>query len=188
MQAGKIRTFIAIDLPENVKQYLAAVSKELDRQMPNRAVRWVRPELMHLTLRFLGDTAVSQIPDIKVALQTRLSESPFSLKLSQLGAFPNKNKPRVIWVGLGGDMRQLREVQAQVENALSQLDWPPDRLPFKPHLSLGRVKQPQLFKDKKWGGRIEPLSFEVTAVHLVKSELTPKGPNYTILESCQLRA
>ncbi|MEM7331941.1 MAG: RNA 2',3'-cyclic phosphodiesterase [Chloroflexota bacterium] len=186
MQEKKIRTFIAIDLPEEVKHYLEAVSKELDQQMPKRAVRWVKPELMHLTLRFLGDTTVSQLPSISKALSAHLTEKSFSLKLSQLGAFPNKNKPRVIWVGLGGEMKRLQQTQAQVETALTDLDWPPDRLPFKPHLTLGRVKQTELFKGKTWGGHVEPLAFDVTAVHLMQSELTSKGPNYSILESVGL--
>lgn len=187
MQPKTIRTFIAIDLPDEVKAYLTAVSKELSRQLPKGAVRWVKPEQMHLTLRFLGDTAVSQLNLLYDTLDTNLAEAkPFTLKLSQLGAFPNKERPRVIWVGIGGEMKALNLTQSQVVQAVTSLNFPPDKLKFKPHLTLGRVKNLDGFKNKKWGGRVESLAFGVTAVHLIQSELNQSGPIYKTLHSINL--
>lgn len=166
---------------------MAAIGGDLKRQLPSRAVRWVKPANMHLTLRFLGETAESQIDPIAHGLQTALANvSSFSLVLSQLGAFPNKNRPRVIWVGVGGELKRLHAVQASVESALAQLGWLPDRLPFKPHLTIGRVKKGNQFKGVKWGGRVEQLPILVTAVHLIKSDQQPTGPIYTKLHTIKL--
>lgn len=183
----KIRTFIAIELPETVRDYLYAVGLAVGQQLPANSVRWVKPEQMHLTLRFLGDTAVSQISPLTQALQTELAnQAGFSLKLSQLGAFPNRERPRVIWVGVGGEMVRLRAVQDGVETAVSQIGLPPDKRKFKPHLTIGRVKQHDKVKGKKWGGRVESLGFEVTAVSLIQSTLTPKGSLYKTLAEIEL--
>lgn len=187
MREETFRTFVAIELPDRLRDYLSAVGRELGRQLPNNSVRWVKPEQMHLTLRFFGDTALTQVDPLAEALRGALAgQTAFSLKLSQIGAFPNRKRPRVIWVGIGGALAQLRQVHHGVESAAATLGFGPDRRKFNPHLTLGRVKQVEKVKDKKWGGRIEPISFEVTAVHLIKSDLTPHGPRYRTLHTFQL--
>ena len=92
-----IRLFIAIDLPEKVKDVLMETAVALSRNVPNRAVRWVTREQMHLTLRFLGDTAVSQLPDLQQELAELVARhQQFQLRLRGVGAFPNQKRPRVV--------------------------------------------------------------------------------------------
>lgn len=183
-----IRTFIAIELPEALRDYLSAVGLELGRQLPNKSVRWVKPAQMHLTLRFLGDTLASQMEPLVNTLRDSLTaQTAFTLKLGQLGAFPSRKRPRVIWVGVRGDLSRLRQVHQGVETAVSSLGFAPNRRSFNPHLTLGRVKQFEKIKNRRWGGRIEPLPFGVTAIHLIQSELTPHGPRYTTLRAFELK-
>jgi RNA 2',3'-cyclic 3'-phosphodiesterase len=181
-----IRAFIAIELPATVRDYLEAVTADLAAQIKTGTVRWVTPERMHLTLRFLGDTAVAQLPMIYEALdRVAGQQQPFQLQLTQLGAFPNQKRPRVIWVGLEGETAVLTALKPQLDEALLPLGWPPEEKPFRPHLTLGRVKDSRVGQQIKWQSRIGQLAVPVTAVHLIESQLHPDGPRYTIRHSSQ---
>lgn len=187
MTTEKLRAFIAVHLPEEVRTALEHVNEALAQQVPRKSVRWVTPERMHLTMRFLGDTAVSNLPTITAALdQATQGQSAFTLTLGQLGCFPNRRRPRVIWVGLDGNLAPLWELKRQVDAALQPLGWEPETRPFRAHLTLGRVKDSRLLADLDWGAAVEELPVPVTAVHLVQSELRSSGPIYTVLHSSQL--
>ncbi len=182
MREEKRRLFIALECPDDVRQVLTGAVSVLDGQMPKGAVRWVRPEQMHLTLFFLGDTAVSQITAVQQVMDNAAAQCmPFSLTLSELGAFPNKRQPRVIWVGLAGTdaaMSQLAQLQAGIANGVAALGWPQEKRPFRPHLTLGRVKDKRLLKGVNWGAEVKRVVWPVTAVTLIQSTLTPHGPIY----------
>ncbi len=183
----KIRLFIAIDLPEMVKDALLGAVAQMGRQLPNRAVRWVKPEQMHLTLRFLGDTAVTQLPDLQNQLTQLTTQYPsFRLHLNGVGAFPNRKRPRVVWVGLGGDVAQLQTMQAELEERMVALGWSREKRPFSPHVTLGRVKDARQVQALDWGVDLARLDFAVTAVQLVQSELRPSGAVYTVRHLAQL--
>ena len=120
MVEKQIRMFIAIPLPTEVRAVLEQVSAALDQPLPPRAVRWVKPDLMHVTLRFLGDTAVSLIPTIITGLDRICAQQQaFYLVVGGLGCFPNRKRPRVIWTGLQGDLAQVRALAVAVETAVS---------------------------------------------------------------------
>ena len=183
----KIRLFIAIDLPEAVKMALLEIIAQMGRQLPDRALRWVKPEQMHLTLRFLGDTAVSQLPDLQNQLtQLTTQYPPFRLHLNGVGAFPNRKRPRVVWVGLGGDVAQLQTMQAALEDRMVALGWSREKRPFSPHVTLGRVKDARQVQALDWGVDLAKMDFVVTAVQLVQSELRPSGAVYTVRHLAQL--
>ena len=182
----KIRAFIAIELPEDVKRHLAAVIQVLAEQIPP-AVRWVTPERMHLTVRFLGDTAVNRLPALVKALDTAVSrQTPFTLYLDQLGCFPNKKRPRVIWAGLSDSEKALPGFKQAVDACLSPLGWEPEGRPFQPHLTLGRVKDGRKVASVSWGTPLERLAAPVAAVHLIESQLTSGGPIYTVRHMSRL--
>lgn len=183
-----IRAFIAVALPEEVRQTLAGIAQELDALLPARAVRWVKPEALHLTLRFLGDTAVDQLPAISQAMdEATAGRAPFGLALDRLGCFPNRRRPRVIWVGLSGDAAALRQLKESLDRGLAPLGWPAEEKAFKPHLTLGRVKSsPQAVAELPWGSPAVPLPLPVAALHLIQSELRPAGPVYTIRHTSHL--
>ena len=103
-----IRAFVAVDLPEEARAALGEVGAALAGWVARGAVKWVRPELMHLTLRFLGDTPFDRRPAVQAALDAvAAAHVPFDLHLTGVGCFPNPRRPRVVWVGLGGDEAAL---------------------------------------------------------------------------------
>jgi RNA 2',3'-cyclic 3'-phosphodiesterase len=182
-----IRAFIAIELPAEVKRLLSATGRELAASTGSTAVRWVKAEAMHLTLRFLGDTAVDELPEISAALDALAAgRRPFDLKLGQLGCFPNPRRPRTIWAGVTGAIEELQALKADLDALLAPLGRPPETKPFQPHLTLGRVKDERAGIELPWGTPLEPLLLPVAAVHLVESRLRPAGPVYTVRHSSVL--
>src|SRR4051812_28775111 len=141
-----VRTFIAVELPAQVHALLTTVQQELRDMMGGAAgaIRWARPEGIHLTLQFLGDVPSDSIPEIERALRNACAyATPFSLQVGGLGAFPNARRPRVIWVGLTGDtqaMAALNALQQAVTEQMATLGFKSDNS-FKPHLTLGRVRE-----------------------------------------------
>jgi 2'-5' RNA ligase len=144
-------------------------------------MRWVKPEQMHLTLRFLGDTAVSQLPDLQNQLSQLTSQhSFFRLHLNGMGAFPNRRRPRVVWAGLDGDLTKLEKMQTELEDRIAALGWSREKRPFSPHVTLGRVKDARQVQALNWDVDLAKMEFGVTAVRLVQSELRPSGAVYTV--------
>ncbi len=184
MQPQLIRTFIAIHLPAEITAVLTQIISTLKAQTPTRAVRWVKPENIHLTLSFLGDTAVSKLPNIATTLDQIAGKiSPFRLHLDQLGCFPNRRVPRIIWVGLEGAMAQLKSLKRQIDEHLIPLGWQPEKRPYNPHLTLGRAKESRHLKNMHWNMEIEKVAFNVTAVHHIQSQLLPQGVVYTTIHT-----
>ncbi|MCA9932045.1 MAG: RNA 2',3'-cyclic phosphodiesterase, partial [Anaerolineales bacterium] len=160
-----IRTFIAVDLPAAARAAWGGVAQQLAAQLPSTAVRWVKPERMHLTLRFLGDTAVSQLPMLADGLDQMAQQfAPFSLRLSHLGCFPNERRPHVVWVGLQGDTEALAALKKGVDAALVPLGWEAETRPFQAHLTVGRVKDARQLAGVQWGMAVEEVEVPVTAV------------------------
>lgn len=186
-----IRAFIAIELTDEAKRTITTVSGQMSTTMPSGAVRWVKPNALHVTLRFLGDTDERLVPEIGRALDVAAGPLPaFTLRLGQLGAFPNARRPRVIWIGLdpvapatGGTLTDLKTA---VDAAVAPFGWPPETKPFTAHLTLGRVRDERRPVEVAWDTPIAPIIFPVTAIHLIESELRPEGPRYTLRHSAAL--
>ncbi|GLI35639.1 RNA 2',3'-cyclic phosphodiesterase [Desulforhabdus amnigena] len=179
-----IRTFIAFDLPVNVQESLQRLQSELKKTEAH--VSWVKPERIHLTLKFLGDVSPEQIPAIQSALEViAASTRSFRLKVAGCGAFPTIKQMRVVWVGIRGDEAPLKELQGQVEQAMVPLGFKAEDRPFKAHLTLGRVKGRQRLRSLQDAlmtyHAFEAEDFDVTELVLYKSELRPEGARYTPL-------
>jgi len=179
-----IRSFIAIDLSDPARRRIETLIQELRKS--DAQVGWVRTEGIHLTLKFLGNVAPESIEEIKSALARIASQiAPIRIEPAGCGAFPTIKWPRVIWVGLGGQIGPLAELVRRVETALVPLGFEPEGRPFKPHLTLGRVKGRQrlqalqeiLLAHSDFAA--EP--FDAAEVVLYKSELRPDGARYTPL-------
>ncbi len=184
-----IRAFIAVDLPPTVKAALSDVAATLGGRVPRGAVRWVRPEQMHLTLRFLGDTPADRLPALAAALDTLAAgHAPFALHLTGVGCFPNARRPRVVWVGLGGEEAKLLALVTALEAALRPLGWPPEDKPFRAHLTLGRVKDERAAQGIDWSADVPALTVPVAAMHLIESQLRPEGSVYTVRHTSTLAA
>jgi len=135
-----IRTFVAVPVPLEVTRPLAAFAGKVGPEAGR--IRWVDPESMHLTLFFLGDVVEDRVPIIEEALERAAAGvRPFTARLDELGAFPDLERPRVIWVGISEGAQQLGELKEAVDGVLEPLGFEPDRRPFHPHLTLGRVKK-----------------------------------------------
>lgn len=177
-----IRTFIALHLPTAVEQTLLDTIGQHRPRFPTGSVRWVRPEQLHLTLRFLGETAVSHLPALQQGLDhIATHHAPLSLRLSDLGCFPTCQRPRVFWVGLEGELERLHALQQEIEGLVNQLGWAREKRPFSPHLTLGRIKDARQLQGATWRGA--PASgdkqMQLTEVALVESQLRPGGAVYT---------
>jgi 2'-5' RNA ligase len=185
-----IRAFIALELTSELRERLEDLQRELKKSGAD--VRWTRPQSIHLTLKFLGDIAPEKVEEISRTLEAVAGESaPFTLRPESCGAFPSIKKMRVVWAGLAGESEPLLELQKRVETAVAALGFEPEDRPFKPHLTLGRVKGRKGQRELRdalvanQGFRAE--AFDVTEVVLYKSELRPEGARYTALFRAPLR-
>jgi RNA 2',3'-cyclic 3'-phosphodiesterase len=185
-----IRSFLAIDFSEKEKEILSGYVKALRPVAPK--VKWASPQQMHLTLKFFGDLSEETIKKISAALPAVTSDiDPFSLTLKGIGAFPNRYRPRVLWVGLGGETESLKGLQRKTEEALLPLGIPKEDRPFQPHLTLGRIKTQELNEPlsqrlAQWP-EMETESFPIESLILYRSDLKPTGPIYTKLDRFPLR-
>lgn len=179
-----IRAFIAVYLTDEVKNALGEIARSLSQRLPSGGVRWVRPEQMHLTLRFLGDTTTDRLPVIQTALDDVAGRcTPFVMHLDGIGCFPSLRRPRVVWVGLGGEVERLAALKAVLDASLTPLGWPPEDKPFRAHMTLGRVKDEHAAQQIDWSLTVPPLAVPIAAIHLIESILYPHGPNYTTRHS-----
>jgi 2'-5' RNA ligase len=188
-----VRSFIAIQLPADVRAELTSLEDKLKaRRHP--FVKWVDPESMHLTLKFLGSVAVDSIPQIVEAMSgVAQSHSTFKLQVIGTGAFPNWQRPQVVWVGVGGESDKLNALHRELESALSPMGFTPESRSFSAHLTLGRLRDRVTTDDRRrfaeFAQKIRfetSLSFEVSAIRLMKSQLTPTGPIYSELAMVKL--
>ena len=182
MISETFRAFIAIDLPESVKSFLSDVQETLKSY--GFRVKWVRPQNIHLTLKFLGDTATAHTDKISEAMALATRNFPIvPLKAKGIGVFPNARRPRVIWAGLNGQLETLANLQQTLDAHLADLGFARDTRAFKSHLTLGRVKG-KIASDRMKAAidklkELESESFEASQIILFKSELRPTGAVYT---------
>ena len=195
MTEPQIRAFIAIDLPPTIKQSLAATIEQLRATLPGREYGWVRPEGIHLTLKFLGNVDESHAPTIAEAVGAAVEGiAPFDLRLDATGTFPPGRRPGVVWAGLSGDLDALSAIQAPIESAMAGLGFAPERRDFRPHLTLARIRS--RLADGKVRALAEELgtvahgveeAFTVDEVRLIRSELRPDGARYTTIGTAKLK-
>lgn len=179
-----VRAFIAIPLPDTVREQMAALQGRLKRY--GFRIRWVRSENIHLTLRFLGDLDGCRLTDAQNAMTRALARGPaLQLAVRGLGTFPGIRKPRVVWCGLAGETDRLADMHGRLGSELAGCGFPAETRPFRAHLTLGRVKAAipaaRLVTAIREQGGFESDRFPVKTVHLYKSVLRPEGPLYTSL-------
>jgi 2'-5' RNA ligase len=181
----KIRTFLAIDLPGEVRGDLAAIQTRLKSAL--EGVRWTRPEGIHLTLKFFGDIdrdAIGSIADI-VEKKTETFKR-LSLKIGRLGAFPTVNRARVLWIGVEGEIEKLASLQGGMDEGFEVLGFEKETRSFKPHLTLGRARSSrgmitglrEVMESVRYD---DPNPFSAEGLSLFKSDLGPGGAVYTKL-------
>ena len=190
----ELRLFVAIELPPEWIEALASLQEQLRWPLEDAAgqrLRWVRPEAIHLTLKFLGEVAASRRERIERALATAVATPPgMSLRLGAVGAFSDRRGPRVVWVAIEGETAPLAELAARVEGVLATLGFPREGRPFAPHLTLARVSEGVDAARREAIERAirsatapnEP-AFRVDCVSLMLSRLGPRGATYERLRA-----
>ena len=184
-----VRAFIAAQINDELRGSLSGVIDELKKSDPY--VKWVKPENLHVTLKFLGEVGIDKIDAITIEMQNTVTkEKPFSLSVSGIGVLPNPRYPRVVYSNLADDGRKLKNLSNRLDEAMTRLGFKPEERDFLPHLTIGRVKS---FKaksllimkirefHKKEIGRLD-----VGSVHLIKSELKLTGAIYTEMAKAAL--
>jgi 2'-5' RNA ligase len=154
-------------------------------------VKWVGTEGIHLTLKFLGNIDEAEVPALTKALSEAVrGVAPFSLQLGDPGAFPGNQAPRVVWVGVGGEIELLRALHNNIDLVLTPLGFPPEKRAFSPHLTLGRVREEASPGERRRLGENiaslkteAKLSFKVESLSLMRSKLTREGALYSRLAS-----
>jgi 2'-5' RNA ligase len=190
----QVRTFIAIELDETIRIALADLQERLKAKVPRDSVRWVKPEGIHLTLKFLGNVPANRIEEVeRVLTRSCAGFSAFSFSVGGLGCFPNPRRPRVVWVGVQEESETLKRLQKAIEEGMERLGFPPEGRRFHAHLTLGRTQRRASSGDvRRLGQLVEETNIgelgqmEARAVSLMKSDLKPMGAVYTQLAAVEL--
>lgn len=188
-----VRLFVACEVPDDVKQSIGGVIDEL-RARSGTAVRWIRPEGVHVTLKFLGEVPVKKLPAIKLAVQEAVvGHSPFELEFSNIGTFGGREGLRIMWVGIAGDVLRLEALVRTVNAALAVVGFEPERRPFRPHLTLGRVRDEiptrQRAQIEVDVGKMDVpgTGWRTSQVSLMRSKITAQGASYEVIATFPLR-
>ncbi|MFH0798605.1 MAG: RNA 2',3'-cyclic phosphodiesterase [Pseudomonadota bacterium] len=187
----KLRSFLAFDINDEMRAELASIIALLSPKA--KGVRWVKPELMHCTLRFFGDVEEDMlVGNLSEVIEREIRhQTPIHLTGRGVGAFPNWRYPRVLWAGLAGETEAMMSLHAKLAAAFEEFDLPKDRREFRLHLTLGRMKSAprdsgplmqlvEKLADREFG------ELDIRTLTLYKSVLTKEGPIYTGLKTFNL--
>lgn len=184
-----IRTFVAVLLDEDLRHKIARVQAGVRKLAPD--MRWVNPDCFHITLKFLGDVAEDDLPDVAAAVgDAAVQIKPYILAVSGLGVFPNIRRPRTLWIGISDGAEQITELAQSIDKALSKAGNKGDEKPFHPHIALSRARERGA--PRELAAAIEKTNADgigrqmVDKVAVMGSELTSTGPVYTVLHSLPL--
>lgn len=189
---GRERLFVAIKVSPGLVAGLTGLQRDLDRRLPCRAVRWTPPEQLHLTLLFFGQVGGDRIPELIARLERAvLGSRAFSLELRNVGAFPNERQPRIVWVGVGGELPELNSLQKRVALAGEPDVERPEERAYHPHLTLGRVGHDprEVRATARLFAETAPVrlgSWSAESLVLIRSRLHPAGSTYTDLAGFSL--
>ena len=184
-----IRTFVALLISEDLKRNILRVQEEVKKLAPD--VKWVAPENLHVTLKFLGSVPEDVLPRVFAAVEEAVGGRPaFELSVVGLGAFPNPAKARVVWVGIQEGRDELIELARNVDWKLARLGFAREEKEFKAHITIGRARMGKFVKGL--AGAIESAGArdlgrqQVVSVTVMQSDLQPTGPTYTPLKVAEL--
>jgi len=179
-----VRTFVAVEMPPEVRRFLGECQDRLRRAGGD--VRWVRPELIHLTLVFLGEVPMDSLGDLEAAVRESVAPfGPLTLRVQGAGRFPPRGAPRVVWIGVEESTGGLLDLQKALAGATAALAEKVEDRAYQAHLTLGRVKSGK--NARQLGEAVDAMAghagpaLEAREVTIFKSELSPRGPTYTPL-------
>jgi RNA 2',3'-cyclic 3'-phosphodiesterase len=179
-----VRLFVALEIPSSVRENLAAAIQEMRSMAPQP--KWVRPENLHITLKFLGKTPPEKFDALRAALSGVRSPQPVELRFHGVGFFPNDKRPRVFWVGMTSSPN-LAPLALAIDQATAALGFPPETRPFTPHLTLARFDPPGISPALRAAAERNATdkfgTLNTASFHLIHSKLKTTGAEYTTLQS-----
>jgi 2'-5' RNA ligase len=190
------RCFIAVVPDDSVIEECIRLRDRLDRKISSGFVRWCSRQQLHLTLKFFGNVEIDKIEDLKSQFANICGQfNTFDLSVENIGAFPDINFPRVIWLGVKGEIDKLMKMQATLDSGLSEFGDNKEDREFKPHLTLARIKNAPPREQRKIGESLKEIcgkigsigSWKVKSVVLMQSILDPAGAVYQVLEKVELK-
>lgn len=181
------RAFLAIEIPAEIREGIRDIQGRL-KALKLKGIRWTSPEGIHLTLKFLGNISKTDILNVSTVVEKQTKCAvPFMLDVETVGMFPDLKRPRVVWLGIRGETESLFTLQRKIDEALDECGFERETRPFRPHLTLGRIKSPVdargIAQAIREGRDFAAGRFQATGLALYKSELTPEGAIYTKLSS-----
>jgi RNA 2',3'-cyclic 3'-phosphodiesterase len=189
-ERAKKRLFIAIDISAEACRAAASYIDSLKRAWPDYRISWTKPENLHLTLKFLGDTEEAKIDAVGNALINAVAAvSKFQIEIGETGVFPSPRKPKVLWLGISDISGNLKKATHGIEKNCAEIGFPEDERDFSPHLTIGRVRDPRSAREMARAhirNEFEPVRFDVSRVVLYESKLGSGGSVYTPLIRAEL--
>lgn len=187
----KIRAFLAIEPSSEVLAAISRLQEKLKREISG-SISWTRPQGNHLTLKFFGYVDPADVENICAAVKGQADTTPpMLLNAEKIGVFPDLRRPRVLWVGTGGDIEKLAMLQKGLDEEFAEIGFPAENRPFRAHLTLGRIKDARLTtgvsEALKKHADFSAGEFRVEELILFQSKLSPKGATYTRLATFPLK-
>ena len=185
------RIFVAVDISDEARRKVSDYIDGLRDEFPNVRVGWDKPEKLHLTLKFLGDTDDKQLQEIEKIVEEIAAETArFNLQIADTGIFPKPRVPRILWIDAKDEQGNLAKINASLESECEKIGFPPENRKYFPHLTIGRVKQP--YESRNLARRhltngFEPVEFEVSEIVIYESQLQPTGSVYSVVSKHKLK-
>ncbi|HKO63084.1 MAG TPA: RNA 2',3'-cyclic phosphodiesterase [Pyrinomonadaceae bacterium] len=184
------RVFCAIEIPEEVQEKLGAHISELRRALPEMQASWIRPENIHLTLKFLGEIPQTRVQPLSEATRRAASSSnPFTIRLEQTGSFPPHGPARVLWIGIGDHEGRLAHLHSRLEGECEKEGFEKEARRFHPHLTVARLRKPhgaRTLAEAHQQLEFNPAEIRVAELLVIRSELGRNGSKYTVISSHSL--
>jgi 2'-5' RNA ligase len=184
------RIFTAIDISEEAREKVFNYTERLRGEFPNLRVGWERAEKLHLTLKFLGDTAERELRDLVEAVEKTAQQiSKFKLQIVRTGAFPSAKRARVLWLGVRDEPENLQKLNEILETECAAKNFAKETRSFKPHLTIARLREPQNSKaliEKHLENEFEAAEFEVSEITIYESVLQKSGSIYSVVSKSEL--
>jgi 2'-5' RNA ligase len=178
----KKRIFAAVDISVEARRRVAGYISELKKDFSDLRLGWERPEKLHLTLKFFGDTDAAQLEKLKEAAESLAGRfSNMRFRISKTGVFPSARNARVLWLGVEGDVEKLREMNAFLENEGEKFGFRKENRTYRPHLTIARIREPHRAKplvEAHLAREFEPAEFEASELVIYESRLQPTGSVY----------
>ncbi len=184
------RVFVAIDISDEARRIVAARISAFRNDASSSAIKWIRPDNLHLTLQFVGDVDNGQLQPVVNSVK-KISEQfrKFRLSLQGVGAFPSPSKARVLWIGIHDEDSNCVKIKESLEHEFRQLGIAGDRKPVTPHLTVARIKDPRAARpliEKYLNTEFEPIDFDVAKIVTYESKLLPTGSIYSKIATLAL--